>query len=99
MKTEEILKKLNKTQFEAESFEGLSWVTEQLLDNLEEVDSKETNPRRDYLGTKTFYKNKIDGKFFFVEEYGNDMGHEIYSFGEVKPVEKVTTVYETVKKK
>ncbi len=96
MKTEDILLKLKETQFQAEHFEQLDWVTQELWDSLEEVHTEDTNPRRDYLGHKVVYKNKTDGKFFYVEDYGNDYGCEIYDFKEVKPVEKTITVYELV---
>lgn len=93
MKTEEILKKIKETQFKAENFEFLPWIDE-VWSDLEEVHSEETNPRRDYLGRKTVYRNKVDGKYFFVEEYGNEMAQEIYDFKEVTPVKKTVIVYE-----
>lgn len=95
MTTLEILKKLKETQFDAENFEFLPWADE-VWSDLEEVHSEETNPRRDYLGVKRVYKNKVDGKYFYVEEYGNDMAQEIYDFREVTPVEKTVTIYEKV---
>ena len=96
MKTEEILKLLKENKFKSNSFENMTWVTQEIWDQLEEVYLEDTNPRRDYLGIKTVYKNNFDGKYFFVEEYADDMNSEIYDFKEVKPVEKTVIIYEVI---
>jgi len=94
MKTEEILKLLKENQFKSNSFEKMTWVTQEIWDQLKEVDLKYTNPRRDYLGIKIVYKNNFDEKYFFVEEYADDGNQEICRFKEVKPVEKTVIIYE-----
>lgn len=91
MKTEEILKLIGERQLKDNLWEWEEY------DFLEEVGDETTNPRRDYVGYKTYIKNKTDGKFFYIEIYGNDIAYQIYSYGEVKPVEKTTITYEEIK--
>lgn len=98
MKTDEILKILGENLYKNYwSWESMGCIPEEEYKNFEEVASYDTNPRRDYLGTKTVIKNKVDDRYFFVEIYGNEMEHEFYDFGEVKPVEKTIITYERVK--
>lgn len=99
MKTEKILEIIKENQFKGypSHWDILNdWIGEEDFEKIKEVGSKETNPRRDYLGTQYYLRNEEDGKFFFMEFYGDDMGHELYDFGEVRPVEKTVTVYESV---
>lgn len=95
METTKILEEIKKIQFnyESPSWEDLPFLDDESFALLKEVGHETTNPRRDYVGRKTFIKNEHDGKYFSIEIYGNDMSSEIYSFGEVTPVEKTIVSY------
>ncbi len=96
MITKDILKVIESVQFD----DIRHWEDLPLEDKdykmLEEVGTEATNPRRDYIGTKYFLKNNDDGKYFFIEVYGNEMAFEVYAFGEVVPVEKTITTYKEI---
>ena len=98
MKTEEIIKllKLNEHGSDYWSWDELDFIPEETYKNLKEVGYETTNPRRGYVGTKTFIHNSVDDRYFFVEIYGNDMGNQICDSGEVRPIQKTVTVYEEI---
>jgi hypothetical protein len=98
METKEIIEEIKNIQFDYDdpSWEELPFLDDESFAKLEEVKSETTNPRRDYVGTKTYIKNNHDGKYFFIEIYGNDMGYEIYDYGEVRPIEKTIITYEKI---
>lgn len=100
MDTLKILEEIAKIQFSYNygSWEELPFLDDESFSKLKEVAVETTNPRRDYVGHKMFIKNEHDGKFFYLETYGNDIGTEIYSFGEVVPIEKTITTYVAVTK-
>lgn len=95
MKTKEIIKNIEEVQFtDICDIDGFTFLSKEDFEKLDEVQCKETNPRRDYLGTEYVYHNSEDDGYFLVEFYGNDMGHEIYKFYEVEKhteMKEVTT--------
>jgi hypothetical protein len=93
MKTEKILEEIKKVQFDDIShYEDFEFLSDEDYGQLEEVSCVATNPRRDYVGHEYVLLNKDDGKYFLVEFYGNDMGHEISEFCEVEKMIEVKEV-------
>lgn len=92
MNTDKILERLSelKNEFRCRE-EDISFLSDEDYDYLEEIDSEVTNPRRDYIGNKTYIKNKFDNRYFYVETCGNDMYMELRSYGEVESKE-VTSI-------
>ena len=84
MTTPDILEKIIEIQFrDICSIDEFDFLSEEDFEKLDEVSCKDTNPRRDYLGTEFVYHNKEDDRYFLIEFYGNEMSHEIYQFHEV----------------
>lgn len=93
MITKEILENIEKIQLKDIShYEDFDFLSDEDYAKLKLVDEETTNPRRDYLGTMYTLLNEEDGKYFQVEFYGNDMGHQIYHFGEVERIVEVKEV-------
>jgi len=92
MDTDTILENLGEITGEFRCWEeDISFLSEEEYGYLEEIDSEVTNPRRDYIGDKTYIKNNFDNRYFFIETCGNDMYMKLRGYGEVEPKE-VTSI-------
>ena len=63
---------------------------------LELVFQEDTNPRRDYLGSREVYRNKDDNRFIEHEFVKYDYEDELWLVREVVPEEVTTTAYKAV---
>ena len=68
-------------------------LSEDVYNKLEVQKWENTNPRREYLGTRYYVLNKEDGCYFAVEIYGDEMGTELYT---CEPVNKVSETKEVI---
>ena len=55
-----------------------------------EVCNEDTNPRRDYLGYRTFIQNDFDNRIFYIECVKYLHGNEYHTSGEAEIVSKPT---------
>lgn len=91
MKTQDIFKMIE------EGGGNFSYYDIEDMEGVECVHSEHTNPRRDYLGEKLYYKNSEDEKIFYVEVLIANEGSEVYRYGEATAKQELTTVYTDIK--
>lgn len=97
METEKLISLINEK--EIMSIEALSeyyGLSEEAYSMIEELELEYTNPRKHYLGHKTYYHNKHDDRYFYIENYETAEEYGFYGCGEVKPVMKAITVWEHI---